>query len=626
LADRRAPLRRLRPEQLAALAVCTIAALIISWRILRADVFTQDAFVHQYWMWSFRDPQLFNDGLTAELRDSARYPVGYQALFWLGAQLTSPILFGELLGVALMALSGWLVFLIVREHSAWRPAAWIAAALFLALIDIHRFHGGLQRAFVHPVVLLTVLLALRRKDLAAALVAAAGALVYPPAALLAVGALGVSALARDGLRPLLERRRAAYAGLAVALAAAFVLAPTLSDAAPRVMSADEARRFAEFGPDGGLHFFVPSVVEYLTQNRSGFDLRATGSILLVAAVAALAAQRGNVRLIRREVLALPVVALGAFALAQAVLFRLYLPHRYTYPLVAFFAIAVAVSLAPTWDALWARPRRRLLAFAALCAPAALYVVAVYAFPLGPTEPLERLASWTAAAIAGAVVAAAAAVAVLLGRAARAPAAGALVTGLALVGTLLIADHSARGSACARRAATPYLAQLPKDAVIAGDPNDLECLPATARRAVVISTQLAPSYEAEYFLAGRARMFATLRAYYGRSAAAIADLHARYGATHLWVRRSALQAEMTPAGRRWPERRLPYGPYVRELLRGGEPATLRLPASCRRWARGAEEVYDIRCIRARQSARSAIDARADSTNRITRSPASSTSEA
>ena len=49
-----------------------------------------------------------------------------------------------------MAVAGWLVFAIVREHADWRPAAWIAAALFLALVDIHRFYGGFPRAFVHP--------------------------------------------------------------------------------------------------------------------------------------------------------------------------------------------------------------------------------------------------------------------------------------------------------------------------------------------------------------------------------------------------------------------------------------------------------------------------------------------
>ena len=142
----------------------------------------------------------------------------------------------------------------------------------------------------------------------------------------------------------------------------------------------------------------------------------------------------------------------------------------------------------------------------------------------------------------------------------------------------------------------YLSGLPKDAVIAGDPRDLMCVPATARRPVVISTQLAPSYEADYFRRGRARMFATLRAYYGHSPAAIADLRTT-------LRRDAsLGAQgRGPAGAwpnggvRWRGEQLPYGRYVRRLLRDGEPAVLDLPAACRRWHLGRAEVYDIRCV-------------------------------
>lgn len=585
-------------EVVGALAACTVAAVFISWHLLRPEVFSDDAFVHQYWMWQFRDAALFNDSLTADLRGSSRYPVGYQALFGLATQVFSPITFGEWLGVGLMAISGWLVFLIVRDHSAWRPAAWIAAALFLALLDINRFHGGFQRAFVHPVVLLTVLLAMRRHHLAAALVAAAAALVYPPAALLAVGVLAVCAVRWPGRRPSVDWRRAAYAALALGLAAGAVLVPALlSRGASEVLTATEARGFPEFGPNGPLHFFVPSILDYVRQNRSGFDLRATGSTLLLAGLALLMVRRANVRLMRAEVLALPVVALGAYAMAQAVLFRLYLPHRYTYPLVAFLAIVVGVALAPTWSALWARPGPRLRAFAVLCAPAGAYALALYAFPLGPTEPLAGLASWKAVSLAGGVMIAAAWVALTLERTRNPAAAGALVTGVALVALLVLAGQGTRGTACPTRAATVYLASLPKDAVIAGDPNDLKCLPATTRRAVVISTQLAPSYEAAYFRRSRARMFAMLRAYYGPSTSAIADLRTRYGATDLWIRRSAIEAEMAPQGNRWPGRRLPYGRLVRQLVRMGEPATLHLPVSCSRWDNGSEAVYDIRCLQA-----------------------------
>jgi hypothetical protein len=588
-------IRSLRPrsrglESAAALAACVIAALLVSRNLLRPNVFSDDAFVHQFWMWQWKDPQLFTDGLTAALRESARYPDGYEGLFWLASRVADPIAFGEWLGVALMAVSGWLVFLVVREHTAWRPAAWIAAALFLALVDIHRFHGGFPRAFVHPVVLFAALLALRRHHLAAALVAAGGALLYPPAALLAVGVLVVSAVrwTDRGLRP--DARRAAFAGLAVALALAAVLGPQLaSGSAPHVFTADEARRFPEFGPQGTLHFFLPSTLDYLRQNRSGFDLLSAGSVLALAALALL---------LREEVLALPIVSLAAYGLAQALLFKLYLPHRFTYPLVAFFAIAVGVTIQPTWTALWARPRPRLRAFAMIASPLALAALAVHAFPLGPLAPLDRLATPATAVTAGVTLVLAAGAARLIARAPRSmvPALGAALTGAILVGVLLAeSDRWTRGSPCNTGPAVDYLGTLPKDAIIAGDPFDLKCVPGTARRAVVISTQLAPAYERDYFLAGRAREFAMLRAYYGPSADAIGELATRYGATHLWVRRGAVQQERAPQGKRWREQALPYGRFVRELLRTGEPAVLRLPAACRRWKRGSDEVYDIGCL-------------------------------
>ena len=471
-----------------------LVSVLANVRLLRPDFVSADALVHQYWMVHWQDPALFNDPLTAELRHSARYPDGYQALFWLVSHVMNPIAFGEWLGVGLLGLSAWLVFLIVREHTDWRPAAWIGAGLFLGLLEIHRFYGGFPRAFIQPLVLLTVLLALRRHLLAAALVAAGGALFYPPAALLAVGVLIVS-------------RHLRFGTIAGALTVALVLGPRLlAGGAERVFTADEARAFPEFGAHGSLHFFAPSLVEYLSQNRSGFDLRTAGSILFVAAVAVLLARRGNWRLLRAEVWAMPIVALLGWGVAQAVLFRLYLPHRYTYPIVAFCAIAVAVALGPTWRSLGTSRRRR---FALLVAPAAICLFAIYVFPLAPVEP--RIGTRTALVLAGAAVVGAALLTNVT------PATGAALAGVALVGALFVLpDRLPVGANCAKRPVTHYIASLPKDAIIAGDPGDLLCLPGNAKRAVVISKQLAPAYEVDYFRQGRERMFADLRAYYGPS--------------------------------------------------------------------------------------------------------------
>ena len=137
--------------------------------------------------------------------------------------------------------------------------------------------------------------------------------------------------------------------------------------------------------------------------------------------------------------------------------------------------------------------------------------------------------------------------------------------------------------------------------------DLKCLPATTRRAVVTSTQLAPSYETEYFLQGRERMFATLRAVYGPSPRALGELQERFGATHLWIRRDAIQKVVRSGGGRWQRGNEPYGTFIRGMVSAAEPASLHLPVACRRWRSGMSEVYDIACVTATGArARAAAD--------------------
>ena len=587
-------------ESALAFVASFVASVVISGRLLKADVFSDDAFVHQYWMWHWRDAALFNDPLTHALRESARYTDGYQGMFWLATQVVNPIVFGEWLGVLLMALSAWLIFLIVREHTPWRPAGWVSGALFLALIDIHRFYGGFQRAFIQPLVLLTVLLLLKRRPLTAAIIAALGALFYPPAALLAVAIVCFCAVTWEGRRPHLDRRGAIAAAVACGVALLAVLVPdALRGGLPAQLSAETARKYPEFNDLGTLHFFDSNLIDYLAQNRSGFDLRGPGSILLIAAAALLVFRPANARLLRQPVWAMPIVSLVLFIAAQLVLFRLYLPHRYTYPIVAFCAIAVGVALKPTWDAVWARRHAPWGAFALLCAPILVTAVAIWVFPLGPREPWDNLTSATTLVVALGTVLAAAAVTLVLQRTdtGQRAAIAAGLSAVLLCGLIVfVPERYERGTDCDVGPTIQFLRTQPKDAIIAADPIDAKCLPATTRRAVVISTQLAPSYERDYFLMGRRRMFDTLDALYGADRQKIADLGRAYGATLLWVRRGSIERQMRGQDPRWRTWQQPYGRYVHNLLRDGHrPASLDLPRRCLRFRDGPSEVYSIPCI-------------------------------
>ena len=586
-------------ESAAVVAAAALATLYAEWRIIANPLtFQTDALIHEFWMRRFQDPELLADPLTEALLATGYAPPGFVFLYRVASYVVDPVAFGELLPLVLVPLSVWFLFQIVRAHSAWRPAAWIASALFLFPWEIHRFSGGHPRAFAQPLVLLTVFLLVRGWYVAAAVVPVVGVLLYPPAGLVA---LALVLLAAVGPRPLrVDLRRTGWGGLSAIGVAAVTLVPRLVTAdPPELVTAAEARRYPEFGPRGQMEFFEPSILEFLSDNYSGFNLLSAGSILAVAAIVLLVVRPRNATLLRWEVWSLPIASLALFTAAHVLLFRLYLPHRYTYPLLPFFAIAIALSLRPTFATLAARARPLLLPAAAIL-PFGLTVLALTLFPLGPRVSLSELASWLEDArfyLAGgfAVGLVAGGVAATAGRrrenARRAAGAAAAV----LAGTVLVAHVAFAGGArspgantCRNKALYEYLGAVSKDAIVAGHPVTLSCIPIAARRPVVISRKLYQPWEARYFAEIRERMFATIDAYYGSSVADVTRLRTRYRADYLVVE--------TRGRRRPPPDMAPFTGEMRRLLRSVDtPAVQRLPDECETWQRGRLAVYSLACV-------------------------------
>src|SRR5919109_1366522 len=245
-------------EDVAVVLAAALATLHAEWRIISApSVFQTDAEIHEFWMRRFQDPSLFQDPLTNALLDTGYEPPLFQFVYWVASHVIDPVFFGELLPLFLAPLAVWLVFKIVREHTEWWPAAWISAGLFLVAWDIHRFSGGHPRAFAQPIVLLTLFFLLRRSSALAALVPPVGALLYPPAALSALGVTVLAALARKE-RFYVDRVRALWAGVSVAAFGVVTLTTRLVTGSQDLLTADEARRYPEFGPRGPMHFWTDS--------------------------------------------------------------------------------------------------------------------------------------------------------------------------------------------------------------------------------------------------------------------------------------------------------------------------------------------------------------------------------
>ena len=599
--------RRSLLENAGVLIAATLLTLRAEWGILfNSLTFQPDAQTHTFWMRRFQDPGLFTDPLTRALVKAGYVPLGLRALYRVASYAVDPVIFGPWLAVVLAPLSAWLVFLIVREHTDWWPAAWMGAALFLLPVNSLRFSGGHARAFGQPVVLLTVYLLLRRRYWMAAAVPAVGSLFYPPAAVSALAIMAASCLTVRGRRPSLERARTLPALACVVVSGIGLLLPRLIGHEQALITRSQAHALPDFGPRGQMHFFSNNVLSILKGTYSGLDIGPSLAILLFTPVVLLLVRPRNILLLRRELWWMLVTSLLLYALAFAVLFRLYLPNRYTHPLLPFSCVAIAVAWRPTFESLGQRLRPALawlLIPLGLAVSLAAAYLAVRVVPLGPNLSSARLRYFlhhgerpvVAVSIVVAVVASA-----LVWR--RGGAAAARVVGVAavLAGTLLLAEVAIAGRGvslaghCGRdRGMLQYVGTLPKDTIVAGDPTTIGCVTIVSKRPVVISRKLYQVFSAKYLRIARSRMFAMVDAYFGESRRKILELRQRYGADYLVVVPGSLAGHSpTP---RW-RRMAPFTGIVRRLMRSTHPrAALQLPARCRTYEDGHNEVYDLRCV-------------------------------
>ena len=592
-------------------ALLVILAALATMRVERIILFTPhvsatDTMLLEYWMRRFQDPGLFQDPLTHALVQTGYVPLGSQAVYWLASNVVDPIRFGAWAVLVLAPLSTWLVFRIVREQTAWIPAAWFAAALFVLSRQSQRFSGTHPRAFAQPIVLLTVFLLMRGRIRWAAVVPAAGALFYPPAALGALGVLFLSAIGARGRRLTVDRRTLiAGAASAAVVLLAYELPRIAGLSSGNLITESVARHYPEFGPDGQVPFFrgSGSILKELQANYSGFAVTLGGSILMVMAAVVLVLRPANCRLIRKEVWAMGAASLLLFGISYAVLFHLYLPNRYTYPLTPFFCIVIAVSWYPLWNAYGER-LRWLLPILAVGMPAAVIWYAGTRFDLGLLLPPATLwdtvvDGWLTIACtlaAGAVLAAVA----YFNRKDRALGAlivllCAVLAGSLLTGVVTVAGwQTSKGHDCSRdQPLYSFLRTLPKSAIIAGDPKGIDCVPIEAQRGVVISRKLYQPFDYTFLKFVRPRMADMLRAYYGSSRRAIADLGTRYGATDLVVDRKQLTLKR-PFLRF--TKMAPFATVVRQAApKPSQRAALHLPGSCEVWSQGDLAVYDISCV-------------------------------
>jgi hypothetical protein len=353
-----------------------------------------DARQHVFWMRRFLDPALFPGDWIADYYQSVA-PIGYATLYrlvaWAGID---PIDFSKVLPAILGILTSVYGFWVCVELFP------VAIAGFFAVLFLNQnlwsqddLASGTARAFLYPLVLAFFYYLLRKKWLLCLGTIALQGLFYPPCIFTSVGVLLLRWLSwRDGRFQLSTKPFDYQFGVAGVAIAILVLLPTLISTSEfgATVSKAIAQTMPEFSSTGRTAFFLTDGEQFwFKAQRSGLFPYEWGVLpfwfkppqvwlsLLLPVLLGFSPKFPLIRHLRRNnilLLQVLIVSFSLFLLAHALLFKLYLPSRYTQPnLRIIAAIGGAIVLTTLLNTLWNGAKWKLGAI--------LLLVLVVTYPL-----------------------------------------------------------------------------------------------------------------------------------------------------------------------------------------------------------------------------------------------------
>ncbi|HSB12122.1 MAG TPA: hypothetical protein VLM38_21730 [Blastocatellia bacterium] len=491
---------------------------------------------HVFWMARFLDPDLFPRDLLADYFQSVA-PVGYATLYRAAAGVgLDPFLFAKLLPMALGLITTIFCF------GASMRILRVPAAAFIGSLVLNQslwMRNGLvsatPRAFIAPLFLAFIYFFLSRRALLVLASIALMGLFFPSTMFIALGSVLLQIFRLEARRIRFSRERRDYVLSAASLAvAALVLLPYAfrSSAFGPVVTANEARLLPEFLPGGRMVVFRQDFWgRWITGNHTGMFTSAVFSpfticlglllpaLMLLGKRVPLATRISNAATLFPRVI---IASLALFFAANALLFRLYLPSRFTtnsFRIV--LAIASGITAVVLLDGL----------FRAVRSPTAL--------------------------VAGALLIA-----------------GALLLPFA-TGTVVDTRYKTGTNA----GLYEYLTSQPKSVLIASLSDEANNLPIFTKRSVLVSRETALPFHKAYYSQVRDRVIDLIDAQYSADISELTSFIEKYGVTYLLVDRDAFSPEYLSRDK-WIAQ---YQPATKEavarLKQGVRPALSGLMETC-----------------------------------------------
>ena len=461
-------------------------------------VFDDDARQHVYWTARFIDPGLFpNDLLTDFISSKLFDPIGYQLLYKFGTHLAGPLLFSQVLTLVLLLVSLWFLEMLLSSEVVSSAGGRFFCGLLFLFFSLYTYSGGLPRTFAYPLLLGFLVLLQKGMFNWAALTVVVQAAFYPPIMPNALALASVSLLVRF-VRGERGRRwiascvilGAVVVGIWLGLSAVYDSGAE-KIAGPRV-TLEEARQMPEFHQNGRSAFFKNDALHYWLLGRSGIGARYLIGFVLIFLIVGSAAGWRNGRIPAISI-HLVWTSLALFGAAHAVLFALHLPSRYTlYTLPLAMMIAIGAYTGPFVEAV----RRSKLTDV-----------------LKRNSRLVRRIGWGALAVVSVIY--------IYLQSTVIPKADSLIVALDPQDMEMLS----------------FVGSLPKDALVAGFPLDMDNAPLVSRRAVLVNCELSIPYYTRYYGTVKKRLMDVFKAYYSDRWEDVEAFVERYGVTALVVNKT-----------------------------------------------------------------------------------------
>ena len=485
-------------------------------------VIDDDARQHVYWTYRFQDNTLFrHDPLTALFASPKVAPTGYQALYALGARVMDPLLFSQVLSLGLLFLCLWL-FLRITQHLGCPHGSGFASCLFLIYL-LYSSSGGLPKSFAFPLLLGGIYALLRSTFSGMAALLVVQSLLYPPILFNTMALAAVMWWRGWWYRTDVHAwRHLVVLGVGTALAAGVLLSVYVFAPRPalgKMITRSEAMVMPEFGPHGRTAFYSATVWQTLRNDRAGIGAdRLCGFVIIIVVMYGLGYPQ---RLVVPEIVRHMVwTSALLFGLAHAVLFTLHLPSRYVlYTLLLSALLVIAANSRAATTALAKR------------------------LPAG-VQALQWLrhrpgAWWCSLGMAACLFA--------------------YVQNRYIV---YVDPLTVRVDTVARQL-YDYLQTLPKDALIAGHPLEMDNVPLFARRQVLANQELSVPYYTGYYTEVRQRLLDSLAAYYADDPQQVKDFAQRYSVDYMVLHRQHFEPSFIK-GRIYYE---PFDSLIKQRLAG-----------------------------------------------------------